>query len=370
MDFSRVGVVEADGAAYCTHVQPRFGRKTRHIRGPFRRDQQAAQVDLDSMRAAARGMSREDGFAAIGVEADALKAGKPPKEAGYIDRDGKAFRALVQFRHEGTLQHIPGPWRPNEKAAKADLESMRAAASGMGREDSFAAMAVEADALKAGKPPKEVGFIEPAGGSFRARVRFKEEGILRHIPGPWRPDEEAAKSDLASMRAAASGMSREDDFAAMAAEDKRLIASKAPKVEGSVDPMGTHFRAIIRWRVEGRVIPARGRRRTERRRAEEDLECMREASSGHEDVLASRKAVDAEVRRLQQQAEEVSAHDDALTRKEAIAAKARRLQQQAETERPRRPPHGVKTAPKAPKTEARQPKVVPKGPPTKPIHSK
>jgi len=79
MDFSRIGVVEADGAAYCAHVQPRVGRKTRHIRGPFRPDQQAAQVDLDSMRAAARGMSREDGLAAMDVEADALKAVKPPK---------------------------------------------------------------------------------------------------------------------------------------------------------------------------------------------------------------------------------------------------------------------------------------------------
>ena len=74
MDFSRIGVVEADGAGYCAHAQPRFGRKTRHIRGPCRPDQQAAQVDLDSMREAARGMSREDGYAAMDVEADALKA--------------------------------------------------------------------------------------------------------------------------------------------------------------------------------------------------------------------------------------------------------------------------------------------------------
>ena len=89
----------------------------------------------------------------------------------------------------------------------------------------------------------------------------------------------------------------------MAAEAKRLIAGKAPKAEGSVELMGTVFRASIRWRVEGSILPARGPRRAEKRRAEEDLECMREASSRHEDVLASRKAVDAEVRRLQQQAE-------------------------------------------------------------------
>ena len=54
---------------------------------------------------------------------------------------------------------------------------------------------------------------------------------------------------------------------------------------------------------EGEERRAYGPRRSEERRAEEDLEWMREASSKHEDVLASRKAVDAEVRRLQKQAE-------------------------------------------------------------------
>ena len=52
------------------------------------------------MRAAARGMGREDGFAAMAAEADELKAGKPPKEVGFVERAGNAFRALVQFKHE------------------------------------------------------------------------------------------------------------------------------------------------------------------------------------------------------------------------------------------------------------------------------
>ena len=84
MDFSRIGAVEAEGAAYCAHAQPRVGGKTLHIRGPYRPDQQAAQGDLESMRAAATGMSREDGFAAMKAEADQLKAGKPPKEVGFV----------------------------------------------------------------------------------------------------------------------------------------------------------------------------------------------------------------------------------------------------------------------------------------------
>ena len=105
------------------------------------------------------------------------------------------------------------------------------------------------------------------------------------------------------MRAAASGMSREDGFAAMAAEAKRLIACKAPKKVGSVVLFGKDFVARIRWMYGGEERHAYGPRRSEERRAEEDLEVMREASSRHEDVLASRKAVEAEVRRLQQQAE-------------------------------------------------------------------
>ena len=105
------------------------------------------------------------------------------------------------------------------------------------------------------------------------------------------------------MRAAASGMSREDGLAAMDAEAKRLIAGKAPKAEGSIKRSSTDSRALIRWKVGGEERCAYGPRRSEERRAAEDLEVMREVASRHEDVLASRKAVDAVVRRLQQQAE-------------------------------------------------------------------
>ena len=141
--------------------------------------------------------------------------------SGVTERVGVAFRAHVQWNDKGK-QHAHGPYRPDEGAAKEDLDSMRAAASGMSREDGFAAMKAEADELKAGKPPKDVGFIELAGKTFRAHVQFREEGALRHIPGPWRPDEEAAKDDLVAIRAAASGRGREGGLAAMAAQAKRL----------------------------------------------------------------------------------------------------------------------------------------------------
>ena len=75
-------------------------------------------------------------------------------KAGAIERVGNAFRAHVQWYDKGANRHIYGPCRPNDAAAKVDLESMRAAASGMGREDGFAAMAAEAKRLIAGKAPK------------------------------------------------------------------------------------------------------------------------------------------------------------------------------------------------------------------------
>ena len=105
------------------------------------------------------------------------------------------------------------------------------------------------------------------------------------------------------MRSAASGMGREDGLAAMAAEADRLKAGKGPKEEGSVVLFGISFRARIRWMDGGEERRAYGPRRSEKRRAEEDLEFMREASSKHDTVLARRKAVTVEVRRLQQQAD-------------------------------------------------------------------
>ena len=95
MDFSNRGTTEPAGAGFRAHVQ-RYDKGARsHIHGPNRKDQQAAHEDLESMRAAASGMSREDGFAAMKAEADELKAGKPAEELGFIEGAGNAFRAHV-----------------------------------------------------------------------------------------------------------------------------------------------------------------------------------------------------------------------------------------------------------------------------------
>ena len=66
------------------------------------------------------------------------------------------------------------------------------------------------------------GATEPSGNAFRAHVQWYEKGANRHIYGHRRPDEAAAKEDLESMRAAASGMSREDGYAAIKVEAERV----------------------------------------------------------------------------------------------------------------------------------------------------
>ena len=205
--------------------------------------------------------------------------------AGATERAGNAFRAHVQWYDKGANRNICGPNRKDKEAAADDLESMRAAASGMSREDGFAAMRVEADALKAGKPPKEVGFIHRDRNVYRARVQYKEEGALRDIPGPWRPDEEAAKGDLQSIRVAGSGMGREERLAAMTAEAKSLREGKPMTEGGCVKEIERSYRAVFRWEDERDV---KGPRRAEKRRAEDDLEALRETSVGLADPEARR----------------------------------------------------------------------------------
>ena len=84
-----------------------------------------------------------------------------------------AFRARVQW-NDGRPREFYGPRRPDEETAKRDLESMRAAARGMGRGDGYAAMAAEADRLEAGTPPKEAGSVMVFRNSSVACVRWRK----------------------------------------------------------------------------------------------------------------------------------------------------------------------------------------------------
>ena len=115
-----------------------------------------------------------------------------------------------------------------------------------------------------------------------------------------RPTREAAEEDLESMRHAASGLSREEGFAAMATEAKRLREGNPMKESGCVKEIERSYRAVFRWEDE---LDVKGPRRAEKRRAEEDLKVLREASLGLANPAARRAALAAEARRLHEQAD-------------------------------------------------------------------
>ena len=117
--------------------------------------------------------------------------------AGAVHAQSGAFRARVQWKQDGRRRGGPGPRRPTREAAEDDLESMRSAASGMGREDGLAAMAAEADRLKAGKAPKEQGSVEEFDGVYRADMRWYEGGSQRRYR---RPSVAGALSHVTSRR--------------------------------------------------------------------------------------------------------------------------------------------------------------------------
>ena len=95
-------------------------------------------------------------------------------------------------------------------------------------------------------------------------------------------------------------MGREAGIAAMAAEAKRLREGKLVTEGGCVKEIERSYRAVFSWGDERDV---KGPRRAEKRRAEADLEALREASGGHADPAARRDALIKEAHRLQEQAE-------------------------------------------------------------------
>ena len=148
-----------------------------------------------------------------------------------------------------------------------------------------------------------IGGVEVKGATYRAHIVWKDSRVNRNIRGPAWPNQEIALLDLQSMRSAARGMGREEGFAAMGAEANRLKEGKAPKEQGSVEEFDGGYRADMRWYEGGSQRHAHGPRRPEKRRAEEDLEALREASSNHADSAVRRAALVAEAHRLQQLAE-------------------------------------------------------------------
>ena len=128
MDFSRVGGVEAVGGAFRACVQWKEKGVRRHSHGPRRAERQIAQADLESMRSAASGLGRDEGFAAIRRKSLLLSEEKPTAQKGFVEQTVEGFRARVQWIEEGANRHAHGPRRGEKRRAEEDLESLRGAA--------------------------------------------------------------------------------------------------------------------------------------------------------------------------------------------------------------------------------------------------
>ena len=113
--------------------------------------------------------------------------------AGATKPAGAGFRAHVTRYDKGSRRNIYGPNRKDQQAAREALESMRAAAIGMGRDEGFAAMEAEAKRLREGKAPREQGNIEEMDGSYRADIWSCGGG---HVHGPRRREPEGPGRDL------------------------------------------------------------------------------------------------------------------------------------------------------------------------------
>ena len=148
-DFSSVGVVESVGTAFLAHVQWKEKGVNRHSRGPRRAEQQIAQEDLQSMRAAASGLGRDEGYAALADKARLLHQEKTTPQKEYVEQIDDGFRAHVQWSEAGTNRHAHGPRRGEKRRAELDLVMIFGAAENcMSRSEGRRAMLEEATRLQ------------------------------------------------------------------------------------------------------------------------------------------------------------------------------------------------------------------------------
>ena len=80
-----------------------------------------------------------------------------------------------------------------------------------------------------------VGGVVAIGGTFRARVQWKEKGVPRESIGPRRAERQIAQADLESMRSAACGLGRDEGFAAIRRKILLLSEEKPTAQKGSVE---------------------------------------------------------------------------------------------------------------------------------------
>ena len=125
------------------------GRELR-FEGPYRDDEDVAQDDLLTIRAAGERMARTEALQAMESQSIFMKS-EAANEAGGIQMKGFEHRARMRcLDHSGGLRVIQGPCRLDARRAQADLERIRAAAASQPtRADDCEAMAEEAHRLQA-----------------------------------------------------------------------------------------------------------------------------------------------------------------------------------------------------------------------------
>ena len=142
---------------------------------------------------------------------------------GAVETVGTAFRARVQWKEKGVNRCSHGPRRAEQQIAQEDLQSMRAAASGLGRDEGYAALANKARLLHKEKTTPQSEYVEQIDDGFRAHVQWSEAGTNRHAHGPRRGEKRRAELDLVMIFGAAENcMSRSEGRQAMLEEASRL----------------------------------------------------------------------------------------------------------------------------------------------------
>ena len=79
------------------------------------------------MRAAANGKSREEGFAAMEVEARWLRECKPKPQGGCVKEQEGTYRVVIRWLDGGLEREVDGPRRAEKRHALDDLDFMQEA---------------------------------------------------------------------------------------------------------------------------------------------------------------------------------------------------------------------------------------------------
>ena len=131
------------------------------------------------------------------------------------------------------------------------------------------------------RDPVELGNARTREGRSRAEFYIRDLGGVVRFEGPWRSDEQRAKGDLSTIRAAgASKTERSAAVQAMEQEADRLKdEAKTEASEGGIETVKGGHRARVQYTdSSGSQKKIRGPPRHDERRAQADLETIRAAA--------------------------------------------------------------------------------------------